>query len=231
MSQSETDREIEEYNELNSPIVWFLCNERTAPSQFPCWTMGSCSSEVLLAFVEAELLDYWLPLISPEPGHVSADTYQGEQWKRAKSARPPGDGVELERQTTRGEAVVEVSEKVSKALKRFGFDLEALERLGFDLGLSRRGGEKPDAYRRRLTSRIRDCPPAGSAMALEAAAKDVLPASVSVTLDDGVSGVVLILHEPWWRRLLVFPARRDRRRVMVAEWPVCAVREESNREV
>ena len=72
---NKTDEIIDGYREHGDPEIviapWYLANRATWPEHYPCWTNGSCSSEVSVAFSDKDMLDYWAPLKIPDaPGEV-----------------------------------------------------------------------------------------------------------------------------------------------------------------
>ncbi len=90
-----------------------------------------------------------------------------------------------------------------------------LDRIGLDWGVPRRPGERNHDYNSRILAHIAS-PLAGSLGAILLAAERVLPASVNAQVEEARLAVTVRLLEPPWRRLLIIPAWRDRRRVRAA---------------
>lgn len=71
----QAEQAIDGYRENNGPEIvtapWYLANPASWPEHYPCWTVGSASSEVGVAYKEEDVLDYWAPLQIPgAPGIV-----------------------------------------------------------------------------------------------------------------------------------------------------------------
>ena len=101
---------------------------------------------------------------------------------------------------------------------------KALDRVGWDCGYQRRRRESDHDYRERLRDVIALSPLDGSSDGIARAVTNAAPFTRSVTVATLAPGEVEItIRLPWWRRLLVFPARGDRRRIRAAVENVIAV--------
>lgn len=90
-----------------------------------------------------------------------------------------------------------------------------LDRLGQDIGYSR-DGRSDSEYREHLNHMLCDLPRAGTVGAIHAAVTAMVPHALEVTVASRPGHVIVGLRLRWWRRALIFPARRDRRNAEAA---------------